>query len=1273
MSTKGTKIPAIKNIPAKTDPELKATLDSMKEAQEVRLGRRGDPRDRAVTLRELIDSGLANELSGSPFDPNGVPGVGIKPPKKDPPDLTVPPAPTGLEASGAFTTIVVSWNQASYGNHAYTEVWRSRNNEIGGAKLLTTSRASIISDPVDYNETFYYWVRFVSTSDITGPFNSTNGVEASTAIDIEAIMVLLSEELKNLPGFQTLLSDITVSLGSTSRTLQATLEAINTAVNTATANVNTLTSSTSRVIRADDPPSTRADSTDLRVGDIWIDSNDGNQIYVWTGTWSATVAGSTSSSDTTLQTQIDANGVLITQNASNLLLVAGVTGATNISTSVNITTLNAAITDSTTGLAATAGAVNALTTRVTNTETATTVNASNVTALQGLLNGFSGTNAMSTAISGLQVDIDANETALGVEITARALAITQLTSIVAQKAKTFIQDNAPTAIAVGDLWIDSNDKNKLYRAASIGADEVASGEWVAVNDKSGIAVFAQDDEPTGLNVGDLWFDTNDDKKQYRFDGTNWQPVDDARISSQATAISNLSTAVGLSGSEATKITLLEAALNGHTGSNAVATALNTLTAGVATNGTAITSLTSSITSLSGSVSVKTQTFVSNTAPVAISAGDLWIESDNNNKLYRSTAAGNSSWAAVNDTSGITVFTQASEPTGLNAGDLWFDTDDDNKQHVFDGTNWAGYEDTRVAANANAVTNLTTAVGLSGATSTKITALEATVNHGTTGVAATAGAVTQLEATVTAIPVNFRQANEPANNVSTLGDLWIDSDDNQLYRYNGSAWESSRDATLIAATSAISFLTASVGGNTSNIASNATAIADETAARASAVQQVNASIGTKNQTFISPNEPTAITAGDLWIDSDDNNLMYRATAPGSSNWVTLNDGKPRIFTSNDAPTAENTNDLWFETDNSNKQYRWDGSEWVEVRDVTTSASVTSLSQAVTDIEGNAAASYVLQVNANGAVAGMVIEANATDSGATTTAVQFVADKFAIWDGEGAAASNSIAPFIVTAATVINGENVPAGVYMTNAFIKNGSIDNVKLGEVSADKITFGRLEGNLIKANTINVDRINGGVIQSTDLSNNSTTEIHGGNIITGTVNATAIIAGTVTGTQINADTLNVKHFDNVSADIKSHRADGAFVPLSVEANVQSWSGTYPGQVIVSQKSSSVVNISCTTAGVRNNAKYRVVVSGVYGNVRNGTIQYSFDNSNFVSLSPTMNAQTGTYRTYVFVWDGQITGLSSSQSTVYWRINWNVSGGQVNSTYQALYVTIDNTQ
>mgnify|MGYP003325141262 CR=1 FL=1 len=47
-----TKVPALPAAPNKVDPELKKFLDQMVEAIEIRLGRRGDPRDRAITLRE---------------------------------------------------------------------------------------------------------------------------------------------------------------------------------------------------------------------------------------------------------------------------------------------------------------------------------------------------------------------------------------------------------------------------------------------------------------------------------------------------------------------------------------------------------------------------------------------------------------------------------------------------------------------------------------------------------------------------------------------------------------------------------------------------------------------------------------------------------------------------------------------------------------------------------------------------------------------------------------------------------------------------------------------------------------------------------------------------------------------------------------------------------------------------------------------------------------------------------------------------------------------
>ena len=75
MSTTGTKLPAIVAVPSSADPQLKKTLESLIEVVQVLIGRSGDPRDRAVTLRELVSSGLAEELLDNPFNPNAGTGV----------------------------------------------------------------------------------------------------------------------------------------------------------------------------------------------------------------------------------------------------------------------------------------------------------------------------------------------------------------------------------------------------------------------------------------------------------------------------------------------------------------------------------------------------------------------------------------------------------------------------------------------------------------------------------------------------------------------------------------------------------------------------------------------------------------------------------------------------------------------------------------------------------------------------------------------------------------------------------------------------------------------------------------------------------------------------------------------------------------------------------------------------------------------------------------------------------------------------------------------
>ncbi len=147
---------------------------------------------------------------------------------------------------------------------------------------------------------------------------------------------------------------------------------------------------------------------------------------------------------------------------------------------------------------------------------------------------------------------------------------------------TFAQASIPTSIITGDLWIDTDDSNKLYRAASAGANEITAGEWVLVQDgtiataqstantgvtnaataqstantgvtnaataqstantgvtnaataqstaNARIVTFVQASAPTALAVGDLWADSDDSNKLYRASAVgsaNWVLVRDA--------------------------------------------------------------------------------------------------------------------------------------------------------------------------------------------------------------------------------------------------------------------------------------------------------------------------------------------------------------------------------------------------------------------------------------------------------------------------------------------------------------------------------------------------------------------------------------------------------------------------------------------------------------------------------------------------------------------------------------------------------------------------
>jgi predicted phage tail protein len=111
------------------------------------------------------------------------------------PDLSTPPAPTGLTANGAMTNILVEWDSPGYNNHSHTEIWAAGVDDIGQRQLVGTAQGVLFAHSLGPDSTRYYWVRFVSTSDVTGPFNAIAGVLGETSKDPAFLLGVLSGQI----------------------------------------------------------------------------------------------------------------------------------------------------------------------------------------------------------------------------------------------------------------------------------------------------------------------------------------------------------------------------------------------------------------------------------------------------------------------------------------------------------------------------------------------------------------------------------------------------------------------------------------------------------------------------------------------------------------------------------------------------------------------------------------------------------------------------------------------------------------------------------------------------------------------------------------------------------------------------------------------------------------------------------------------------------------------------------------------------------------------
>jgi hypothetical protein len=335
--------------------------------------------------------------------------------------------------------------------------------------------------------------------------------------------------------------------------------------------------------------------------------------------------------------------------------------------------------------------------------------------------------------------------------------------------------------------------------------------------------------------------------------------------------------------------------------------------------------------------------------------------------------------------------------------------------------------------------------------------------------------------------------------------------------------------------------------------------------------------------------------------------------------------------------------------------------LNVSDIISTGSIIVSGDNISDLTNNSG-----YVDATGAASAAPVQSVAGATGAVSASTIITAGNIVV-QGDNISDLTNDSSFINGGQVNTNVTSISGGVITTGTI--NGSVVNVT--NINADNVSTGTLNANRIQIDDVTIDTDGSGnlIIKSGGVDTNQLADASVNNDKIDSISATKITADQLDSARINVGTLNVEHFGDVSADIKSHLATETFVPLEVFGSVIQRGSTN----FTVNTNSTGTYLSLTMNQIRDGAKYRAILTGVYGDCTAGYLEYSLNGTTWTQAAGGVQNITfaaGTFRTYVFAYSGTISGLSSTQSTVYWRLRWVT---KLNSTYQSLYVFIDNTQ
>ena len=501
--------------------------DSVKENLDVLLGHRGDALDRAVTFKDLLDTGIVTlargvSLFGDTRD--------LVPSRDEIPSLDIPPAPTNLQASGAFQNIILTWDLSLYEGHSYVEVFRHTSDDISAATMVAqvSGFTGVYADPVGGGLTRYYWVRAVNQAGISGPFNSSTGTSGTTATDVALVLNLLANQITNselatelstpigkVDTIESLLDDIENYTGYTSTysadnlltritstdtavtSLNTSVSSINSSLTTLTGNVSNLQSSITDLTANVGTVyvQTSAPTGTIATNSRWYDSDDNMAVYYYSGTAWVSLQdpriASNQSSINTLNAEVfntDGSSKLASASAFNVLdtTVTNLNG-TVTTVSSDVTSLKNVVFDSN-GISqiATTSALSNLTSQVTSNDGDISALVTDVTALDAEVFNSDRTARLATgsALSTLQTTVNTQGNSISTsqsDITAlkgvvydnsgavklaTSAALTALTSTVTSQGNS-ISSTQSDVTALNGIVFDSNGISQLATSAAL--------------------------------------------------------------------------------------------------------------------------------------------------------------------------------------------------------------------------------------------------------------------------------------------------------------------------------------------------------------------------------------------------------------------------------------------------------------------------------------------------------------------------------------------------------------------------------------------------------------------------------------------------------------------------------------------------------------------------------------------------------------------------------------------------------------------------------------